>query len=87
MYGLKQSSRQWFNLLAQVLRDNGYVQSQTDSAMFIKTFRDETKHIVLCYVDDILSIGRKEQVKEFQKIMKNRFQSITVNETPMQYNI
>ena len=82
MYGLKQSSRQWFNLLAQVLRDNGYVQSQTDSAMFIKTFRDETKHIVLCYVDDILSIGRKEQVKEFQKIMKNRFQSITVNENP-----
>ena len=39
--------------------------------MFIKTFKEGTKHILICYVDDVLSIGRKEQVKEFQFSIDN----------------
>ena len=52
LYGLKQASRQWNRTFSKVLITVGYVQSESDTSLFVKT--TPTAFIaVLVYVDDI----------------------------------
>lgn len=56
IYGLKQSSRQWFSKLSSALISKGYIQSSSDHSLFIKA--DTSSFIaILIYVDDILIAG------------------------------
>uniref|UniRef100_A0A7C8YK69 Reverse transcriptase Ty1/copia-type domain-containing protein n=1 Tax=Opuntia streptacantha TaxID=393608 RepID=A0A7C8YK69_OPUST len=56
LYGLKQASRQWFAKLHTFLLQLGYVQSQHDSSLFLRTSASHFT-IVAVYVDDILVTG------------------------------
>ena len=56
LYGLKQTSRQWFAKLADFLQQQGYIQPKNDYSLFRKSSGIHLT-IVAVYVDDILVIG------------------------------
>ncbi|KAH9521372.1 hypothetical protein DERF_005036 [Dermatophagoides farinae] len=62
VYGLKQSARNWFNHLNNLLKTD-FIQSKNDSCLYIHKQFDL---FMLVYVDDFL-IGYKQQ-KDFQSI-------------------
>ena len=82
MYGLKESSKEWFNHLSKILRNEGYEQSKNDSAMFTKRMKNGEIHVVITYVDDILSIGSPQVLQTFRNFLKDKFDKITYEENP-----
>ncbi|XP_062112822.1 uncharacterized mitochondrial protein AtMg00810-like [Humulus lupulus] len=56
IYGLKQSSRQWYTKLSDALLSAGFKQSQADYTLFT---RGQDQHFIalLVYVDDIIVAG------------------------------
>uniref|UniRef100_A0A803NZV1 Reverse transcriptase Ty1/copia-type domain-containing protein n=1 Tax=Cannabis sativa TaxID=3483 RepID=A0A803NZV1_CANSA len=55
IYGLRQSSRQWYKKLSDALIREGFKQSHVDYALF--TGSDDTYITLLVYVNDIIIIG------------------------------
>ena len=56
LYGLKQSSRQWFSKLSHALQQQGFLSSKNDYSLFLKK-TVTTITIVAIYVDDIILTG------------------------------
>lgn len=56
LYGLKQSSRQWFARLSSFLNSHGFSQSNSDCSLFIKSSKN-TFTVLLIYVDDLILAG------------------------------
>lgn len=54
LYGLKQSPRAWFERFTQSVKNQGYVQAQSDHTMFIKHSNDGKIAILIVYVADII---------------------------------
>lgn len=69
LYGLKQFPRAWFERLTQSVKNQGYVQAQSDHTMFIKHFDDGKIVILIVYVDDIILIG--DNVTEMDRLKKS----------------
>lgn len=59
LYGLKQASRAWNSKFVEFLRSCGLEQSQADSCLFHGQI-DDTKVIVLLYVDDGLILSHSK---------------------------
>ncbi len=57
LYGLKQASANWYEMLKKGLMDRGFSPSQVDSCVFIR--KDA---IILVYVDDCIIISPKSSV-------------------------
>jgi len=53
LYGLKQSGRNWNNMLHEYLRSEGFVQSLTDPCVYTR-ITDGSKVIMIVWVDDII---------------------------------
>lgn len=53
LYGLKQSSREWFARLATALTSKGFTQSNSDHSLFTKK-SGPTFTVILIYVDDLI---------------------------------
>ena len=69
LYELKQAGRQWYKTLSETLRKHGLVQLATDPHTFIVHRMYKGKRctlIVPVYVDDLLPLGKKRYVEEFQ---------------------
>nr|XP_028948046.1 uncharacterized protein LOC114820888 [Malus domestica] len=56
IYRLKQSPRAWYAKLSSVLEKAGFVRSNADSSLFVRT-GTSGKLVVLIYVDDLIIIG------------------------------
>lgn len=56
LYGLKQSSRQWFARLTTEMLNQGFVSSHSDSSLFLKK-TSTCFTIAAIYVDDIILTG------------------------------
>ena len=77
IYGLRLSARRWYELLAKTLMDRGFVRSEWDRCLFIKTIGNK-KCYVLVFVDDILVCGDEDDsVNEVHDILKEQFNNIT----------
>ncbi|WVZ22776.1 hypothetical protein V8G54_001320 [Vigna mungo] len=56
LYGLKQASRQWYDMLSSFLLSHNFIQTSGDHSLF--TYHDDTTlTILLIYVDDIILTG------------------------------
>lgn len=82
LYGLKQSSRCWFERFDLVLKDMGFKNSKVDPCLYIldKNNIDKNIYIVL-YVDDlIISTKNKEILQVYKNNLMQKFQMTDLNE-------
>lgn len=61
LYGLKQSGRNWNNVLQDYLVQEGFDQSQSDSCVFTR-FSEKSKVIIITWVDDMIIAASDDQV-------------------------
>ncbi|CAH9140808.1 unnamed protein product [Cuscuta epithymum] len=61
LYGLKQAPRAWFHRFSGFLLSHGFLQSRSDSSMFIYCQGSHRVYILL-YVDDILITGNSSSL-------------------------
>ena len=67
LYGLKQASANWFEMLSTGLKDRGFKSSNVDPCVFVSD-----KAFILVYVDDCIVISRKAgYINEFVHSLKN----------------
>ena len=66
LYGLKQSGRNWNNLLSKKLIDGGFKQSLTDPCIFVK---HDSKDIIilLLWVDDMILVSSSASLLDKEK--------------------
>ena len=74
LYGLKQSGRNWNNLLHNYLIDENFIQSLADPCLYVRKIDVEQHVIIIVWVDDIIiaasDLTSLEKVKES---LKDRF--------------
>ncbi|GJY25586.1 retrovirus-related pol polyprotein from transposon TNT 1-94 [Tanacetum coccineum] len=83
LYGLKQASRAWYDLLLSFLLSQKFSKGTVDPTLFI---RREGKDILLVqiYVDDIIFASTKPDLCEsFSKIMCSKSKMSMIVDTPM----
>ena len=59
LYGLKQASANWYDMLRKALEERGFHESNSDACVFLKK-----DMIVLVYVDDCILISTKNKIIE-----------------------
>jgi hypothetical protein len=76
LYGLKQSPRAWFHVIAEVLTDFDFKQSESDPCIWIhENTRGERTYIAL-YVDDLIIAGENEAEKAtIKQRLSERFET------------
>jgi hypothetical protein len=86
LYGLKQSSLEWYKKIKQVLIDYGFAVSKHDPALFVKG-KGATFHALTLYVDDMLSYGSFEDRAKLNSYLQNTFKSIKVQDDPKDFTL
>jgi len=72
LYGLKQSSKQWFFKLSHALILKGYKQSVSDPSLFIKN-NTASFTALLVYVDDLILAGNDiEEITGIKEFLHNK---------------
>ncbi|KAK1414964.1 hypothetical protein QVD17_30730 [Tagetes erecta] len=80
LYGLHQAPRIWYETLSKHLLDHGFTRGQIDPTLFMKR-ENEDLLCVQVYVDDIIFGSTSSSMcKEFEEIMKSRFQMSSMGE-------
>lgn len=75
LYGLKQSSRQWYKKFDEHMLGIGYSRSQYDSYVYIKSIDDMPVAYLLLYVDDILIASKSmQEIKRMKQDLKSSFE-------------
>ena len=75
IYGLKQASRAWYHELHQYLLSSSFINSYTDTSLFVLK-NNGTILYLLVYVDDNIVIGSNARaVQTFIKLLSQRFRS------------
>ena len=76
IYGLHQSSREWFKTVQDHLTSKGFNQSWADVCIFFKIDLEKgVLLIVIVYVDDmILTANSAELMDELKQIFRDRFE-------------
>lgn len=73
IYGLKQSSREWFTKFSTLVLTYGFQQSKCDSSMFIHRTTDSFT-VLLVYVDDIILTGSNiTQISAVKQFLATKF--------------
>jgi Reverse transcriptase (RNA-dependent DNA polymerase) len=74
LYGLKQSSRAWFDRFSMTMKKLGYQQSNIDHTIFIQ-WKGEKICILVVYVDDIVLMGNDPvEMKRFKASLAKEFE-------------
>ena len=74
LYGLKQSGRNWNNLLHTYLINENFTQSLADPCVYVRTTEDERCVIVIVWVDDIIiATSDSNSLQSVKKSLKDRF--------------
>ena len=73
LYGLRQSSRMWYDKLSHLLLSHGYQQTSSDYSLFVKFIGDQIS-ILLVYVDDIVLTGNSiSELAAIKSILHQHF--------------
>ena len=72
LYGLKQSPREWNEVLSNYLMSNNFIQSKADPCIFIQQNKQENIFVGI-YVDDIITIGKGKFVEKFRSKIRKHF--------------
>jgi hypothetical protein len=72
LYGLKQSPREWNAVIHQFLIEHNFIQSKADPCIYVN-LSESGPLFVGVYVDDIVTIGRKEQANNFREKLRSYF--------------
>ncbi|TLX69860.1 hypothetical protein E9993_22705 [Labilibacter sediminis] len=83
LYGLHQAPRAWYATLTEHLLQNGYTRGTIDQTLFMKKEKQDMI-VVQIYVDDII-FGSTSQAmcKDFEAVMKKRFEMSSLGEMTM----
>ena len=74
LYGLKQSGRNWHNILHDFLKQEDFVKSKVDPCLFIRNKDDDTRTILLVWVDDIIVAANfKPSLADIKEKLSQRF--------------
>ena len=74
IYGLKQSSRCWFNTIDEFLENSGYTKSSSDPCIYIKREGEDIMLIAL-YVDDLIPASNSKSMLLREKAaLRQRFE-------------
>jgi predicted transcriptional regulator len=74
LYGLKESAREWFKMLKNYIKSEGFKQNAADPCVFFKVNKESKLDIVLSiFVDDILTTGISISIQEFRENFKRKF--------------
>ena len=74
IYGLKQSSRCWFNTIDEFLENSGYTKSSSDPCIYIKREGEDIMLIAL-YVDDLIPASNSKSMLHREKAaLQQRFE-------------
>jgi hypothetical protein len=71
LYGLKQSPREWFKVMRDYLFSQGLIQSNADPCIYYK--HGENLYVGV-YVDDIITVGKRETVENFRRNLRSHFE-------------
>ncbi|KAI3509101.1 hypothetical protein L1887_24127 [Cichorium endivia] len=83
LYGLHQAPHAWYATLTDHLLQHGYTRGTIDQTLFIKR-QNADQIIVQIYVDDIIFGSTSEALcKEFEQVMKKRFEMSSLGEMMM----
>ena len=77
IYGLKQSGRNWYNMLSRYLIDSEFKKSQADPCLFTKQ-SGGSYAVVLFWVDDIIVAAKSES--DLQKVKDHLMTRFTVTD-------
>jgi hypothetical protein len=73
LYGLKQSPREWNNVLDCYLREQGFSPSDADPCIYMRTVNGNMV-VIAVYVDDIIIACKQQAVIDaIRSVMKKRF--------------
>lgn len=73
LYGLKQTSRQWYAKLSEALRTMGYTHSKNDYSLFHKAMGSSNVFFAV-YVDDILvTRNHEEEIQQLKSFLDTEF--------------
>lgn len=75
LYGLKQAGRVWNTKINEVLKQLGYVPSDADPCLYVKTCKKK-KSFILLYVDDMLIITNTEA--EYERVRNHLAGQFTI---------
>ena len=74
LYGLKQSGRNWNNLLYDYLLNENFIQSLADPCVYARVIDDEQCVIIIIWVDDIIiAASDLDSLENVKQSLKNRF--------------
>ena len=74
IYGLKQSSRCWFNTIDEFLENSGYTKSSSDPCIYIKR-EGENIMLIALYVDDLIpATNSKSMLHREKAALQQRFE-------------
>ncbi|KAM0009035.1 putative RNA-directed DNA polymerase [Helianthus debilis subsp. tardiflorus] len=80
MYGLHQAPRAWYETWSQHLLANSFIRGKVDATLFTKEV-DGHLLIVQIYVDDIIFGSTNEKLcKDFEHVMKQKFEMSSMGE-------
>ena len=77
LYGCVQVSKLWYNKLTKFLREEGYEHSPTDPCIMQKIVGEEV-FLLIIYVDNILVLAPKPEIKRLQQAFIKQFRCITM---------
>jgi transposase InsO family protein len=74
IYGLKQASAEFHDLMTKKLEEKGYQKLVSDQCVFVKkNEEDKIKSIIAIFVDDCILIGKEQEIEEMKKDLQDSF--------------
>lgn len=73
LYGLRESSRVWYECFDEYIKKLGFQRSESDYCLYMKYESDDVIYLIL-FVDDLLICGKnKRKIDEIKNKLSNKF--------------